>query len=301
MGLVSQGFKCGVCGMSVHPSCQHIMCTADHKCRPPSKISLTDGVPEGANVPQVATPAEPATGQPLDDPTQEDWHKHLIRSNQTWVPDRSALACMVCSKKFTMVKRRHHCRRCGACVCSGCSASRVSDKVLTTDPRGNVLKVHDSEPVRTCTRCTKVVDAQLSLALRRKGWGQKDDVPSAQQAGGGGMQQNFPPPQFSGHPGFHQPQQQYQQFAPPPQFTAHPGQRQQPVQPQVQYPPAPDLMTGMGNYDQQQQQAHAAPQASLPQQGLDLLQDNDAPGGSDLLQQESAPTLTFTSSDRAVL
>ncbi len=34
-----------------------------------------------------------------------------------WVPDNSAAECMVCSRKFTMFARRHHCRRCGKCVC----------------------------------------------------------------------------------------------------------------------------------------------------------------------------------------
>lgn len=34
-----------------------------------------------------------------------------------WVPDKETKHCMLCSKKYTVVFRRHHCRRCGLCVC----------------------------------------------------------------------------------------------------------------------------------------------------------------------------------------
>lgn len=30
-----------------------------------------------------------------------------------WVPDEKASHCMKCDVKFTVVKRRHHCRACG--------------------------------------------------------------------------------------------------------------------------------------------------------------------------------------------
>jgi FYVE, RhoGEF and PH domain containing 5/6 len=42
-----------------------------------------------------------------------------------WVPDGKTGACMRCGKSFSWRRRRHHCRLCGRCVCSGCS-ERVS-------------------------------------------------------------------------------------------------------------------------------------------------------------------------------
>ena len=48
------------------------------------------------------------------------------------VVDSAAKACMLCSDKFTLIRRRHHCRRCGKLVGGGdisefdhCNHSRV--------------------------------------------------------------------------------------------------------------------------------------------------------------------------------
>lgn len=40
-----------------------------------------------------------------------------------WIPDAKTEACMRCGKPFGWRRRRHHCRLCGRCVCSGCSGS----------------------------------------------------------------------------------------------------------------------------------------------------------------------------------
>lgn len=37
-----------------------------------------------------------------------------------WVPDADAPNCMLCDLKFTVMKRRHHCRACGKVFCSKC-------------------------------------------------------------------------------------------------------------------------------------------------------------------------------------
>ena len=41
-----------------------------------------------------------------------------------WVPDSEALNCMICDAKFTLVKRRHHCRGCGHVLCSVCCSDK---------------------------------------------------------------------------------------------------------------------------------------------------------------------------------
>lgn len=42
-------------------------------------------------------------------------------STAPWVKNRDRMACVVCHKRFTLLKRRHHCRSCGEVICGGCS------------------------------------------------------------------------------------------------------------------------------------------------------------------------------------
>ena len=42
-----------------------------------------------------------------------------------WVPDMYALHCMGCHERFTIVKRKHHCRACGKIFCRKCSSQFI--------------------------------------------------------------------------------------------------------------------------------------------------------------------------------
>mmetsp|Transcript_138048 Transcript_138048/g.358560 ORF Transcript_138048/g.358560 Transcript_138048/m.358560 type:complete len:308 (+) Transcript_138048:122-1045(+) len=44
-------------------------------------------------------------------------------STRSWQNDQKA--CAMCSKVFTLIRRRHHCRSCGRCTCEDCSPFRV--------------------------------------------------------------------------------------------------------------------------------------------------------------------------------
>lgn len=78
-----------------------------------------------------------------------------MNKNQ-WVPDEEGTGCSLCHAEFSVTKRRHHCRKCGALVCGDCSDNFV------------MLSSSSSE-VRVCDDC--------ELKLREGvGAGEKMDV-----------------------------------------------------------------------------------------------------------------------------
>mmetsp|Transcript_21476 Transcript_21476/g.31947 ORF Transcript_21476/g.31947 Transcript_21476/m.31947 type:complete len:1779 (+) Transcript_21476:65-5401(+) len=77
----------------------------------------------------------------------------VVETAPVWQPDSEARACMVCSKPFGFIRRRHHCRKCGLLVCSDCSKGRailswcpgdgkqrVCDKCLEPNRRSSVTR-----------------------------------------------------------------------------------------------------------------------------------------------------------------
>lgn len=42
--------------------------------------------------------------------TERNW---LGKEAPLWIPDSEAISCLHCDMKFTVLKRRHHCRACG--------------------------------------------------------------------------------------------------------------------------------------------------------------------------------------------
>ncbi|ELP85423.1 FYVE, RhoGEF and PH domain containing protein, putative [Entamoeba invadens IP1] len=42
-----------------------------------------------------------------------------------FVPDSESPECALCKSKFSFVNRRHHCRKCGKCICAECSKGRM--------------------------------------------------------------------------------------------------------------------------------------------------------------------------------
>lgn len=62
-----------------------------------------------------------------------------------WVKDAEASMCMGCRRSvFTMLTRRHHCRRCGRVVCASCSSNRLI-----------IPKLYADIPVRSCDDCVR--------------------------------------------------------------------------------------------------------------------------------------------------
>jgi len=64
-------------------------------------------------------------------------------NRQQWTRDEEASHCMCCRRAaFTMLMRRHHCRRCGRVVCYACSTHRI-----------RIPELYDELEVRICNDC----------------------------------------------------------------------------------------------------------------------------------------------------
>ena len=85
---------------------------------------------------------ESSFSMPLVPPTKDQWIK-----------DEVVNECMVCNtERFTLLNRRHHCRRCGRIVCSNCSKN---------------LTLINEIPQRTCDDCYKQTQRIAFLERRQ--------------------------------------------------------------------------------------------------------------------------------------
>ena len=62
-----------------------------------------------------------------------------------WEQDSNAVQCYNCSIAFTLVERRHHCRRCGNVFCERCSSKRIE-----------LLLFQLRTPARVCDNCFRI-------------------------------------------------------------------------------------------------------------------------------------------------
>ncbi|ETV92202.1 hypothetical protein, variant 3 [Aphanomyces invadans] len=74
-----------------------------------------------------------------------------------WVPDKDTAKCMNCHADFSMIHRKHHCRRCGHVVCSNCS------------PNMRRMSPQDPFPVRVCNPCYTALDEHLTSTMEWSG------------------------------------------------------------------------------------------------------------------------------------
>ncbi|XP_023720894.1 pleckstrin homology domain-containing family F member 2 isoform X3 [Cryptotermes secundus] len=85
-----------------------------------------------------------------------------------WVPDSEAAVCMHCKKtQFTVLNRRHHCRKCGAVVCGPCSNKRF------------LLPSQSSKPLRVCLNC---YDTLSRARVQQNNMGNPTDLSLSKEA-----------------------------------------------------------------------------------------------------------------------
>ncbi|XP_073812365.1 smad anchor for receptor activation [Musca autumnalis] len=122
---------------------------------------------QAAPSPEGGEPQVNPVGNEIAEATgySEDPHANLGKIPPIWVPDNMATGCMQCAAKFTMIKRRHHCRACGKVLCSVCCSQKFKLEFLT-EPES-----------RVCVQC------YLILTQRQTGQSSTTNV-TGQGAGG---------------------------------------------------------------------------------------------------------------------
>ncbi|MES1911923.1 MAG: hypothetical protein MHM6MM_004281 [Cercozoa sp. M6MM] len=68
--------------------------------------------------------------------------KKRAETAPVWKDDSATSQCPLCANRFSIILRKHHCRRCGDVVCDKCSRNRQ-------------LLRFSSQPVRVCDRCIR--------------------------------------------------------------------------------------------------------------------------------------------------
>ncbi|CAJ0963188.1 unnamed protein product, partial [Mesorhabditis belari] len=74
----------------------------------------------------------------------------LGKTKPYWIPDSDCVLCMLCSVKFSLIVRRHHCRACGRVLCAACCNERATLAYLGDDEKKNKQRV--------CQPCLTMLD-----------------------------------------------------------------------------------------------------------------------------------------------
>ena len=72
-----------------------------------------------------------------------------------WQHDEEVSVCPLCQKAFSLLFRRHHCRKCGRVVCGNCSSNSATYLATTyvVCPPRQVYLESPHVPHRTCDEC----------------------------------------------------------------------------------------------------------------------------------------------------
>jgi hypothetical protein len=94
-----------------------------------------------------------------------------------WKADSEKAACEKCNKPFSIMRRKHHCRRCGGLFCDACSAKKVDLAVALTEESRTGVGQHyatakNVKKARVCDKCyeaTMTGAGTVADAIARRG------------------------------------------------------------------------------------------------------------------------------------
>ncbi|CAG9834224.1 unnamed protein product [Diabrotica balteata] len=98
---------------------------------------------DGADVRNLEESSEPTRGSEseargtTEGNTSSGAHEKqwLGKEAPLWIPDSDTTSCLHCDMKFTVLKRRHHCRACGLVLCAKCCHLRFKLEYLDAEAR----------------------------------------------------------------------------------------------------------------------------------------------------------------------
>lgn len=122
------------CSTSASPTFSDISTETNSSCTP-STDTVNDEPPHQPTV-------EPPPANP--DPPETTTTDNLGKEAPVWIPDAEATSCQHCETKFTVIKRRHHCRACGFVLCSKCCNLKYRLEYL-------------DDVARVCNKCYEIL------------------------------------------------------------------------------------------------------------------------------------------------
>lgn len=78
-----------------------------------------------------------------------------VLTEAQWEADREARDCKQCGERFSVARRRHHCRNCGGIFCAQCSENTMA-------------LPSSSKPVRVCDACYALLLKRYSVVTTAK-------------------------------------------------------------------------------------------------------------------------------------
>lgn len=88
-------------------------------------------------------------GSPTSEPPRTMSDIRVGTYKPFWIPDNEALSCMLCAIKFTILKRKHHCRGCGKVLCGTCTNYKAK------------LEYLDNREERVCAICFRILSSDI--------------------------------------------------------------------------------------------------------------------------------------------
>lgn len=85
-------------------------------------------------------------GLPHEATGSRSWWPRRQECGWNWTPDNDAADCEICDVPFSFLRRRHHCRHCGRCICDTCSP---------VECWRIVPEIEATRPSRFCIECSR--------------------------------------------------------------------------------------------------------------------------------------------------